>query len=487
MKVYRKQGDQVEILSEPGDYVEKGDYLSIDDSQLARGLIAQVIDVQYANVPGIQEEILRDVITESVRGEDVDPLEMSSQVSLLKDAKLLVCKIRGTIQDGKPTPAAGWLPSRTQSKIKPFPIQAHAIRPRDGRPRHISLGFLKDGSDLVIDARDLDGRLNIIAGKKGTGKSHLAKLLVLGLTRHGAPCLILDVNGEYVNLGRNLNGRPSQQSARFVILTPRVNLQFTVKDAGLSTLIGIMLYAMNLPDNSVRVFARIWHELERHGSLELRALLKAIAEADCHESIRDALHARVNSLIDSGLFTDDPDRALDFEKLRRDLDRGYTFVVNMKNQSSSTRRMIVELLLSKLTEILSKQALRALFLFAEEAHLYLRETYWDDVVTRMRHLGLFTTFITNQPDTVQESIYRQADNIFLFNFTNERDIEVVSRAALVDGESVKLLVRDLVPHQCLVIGEVVRNYPIPAKVAPLDVQTMGETRYFFEDPIEAKA
>jgi hypothetical protein len=153
----------------------------------------------------------------------------------------------------------------------------------------------------------------------------------------------------------------------------------------------------------------------------------------------------------------------------------------MKNQYAAMRRIVVELLISKLTDLLSTQKLRALFLFAEEAHLYLRETYWDDVVTRMRHLGLFTTFITNQPDTIQSSIYRQADNVFLFNFSNEHDLDIVSKVAKVDAETIRMVVRDLPPRRCLVIGDVVANFPLVINVRALEIQTLGATRYFFKD------
>jgi hypothetical protein len=212
----------------------------------------------------------------------------------------------------------------------------------------------------------------------------------------------------------------------------------------------------------------------------MSALRGAIANADCHESIKDALQARFNTLEDSGIFTDNPHTALSIEDLLRSHSTGCALVVNMKNQHSAMRRIIVELLLSKLTDLLSTQKLRALFLFAEEAHLYLRETYWDDVVTRMRHLGLFTTFITNQPDTIQSSIYRQADNIFLFNFSNEHDLEIVSKVAKVDADTIRMIVRDLPPHRCLMIGDVVANFPLVVNIRPLEVQTLGATRYFFE-------
>ena len=140
----------------------------------------------------------------------------------------------------------------------------------------------------------------------------------------------------------------------------------------------------------------------------------------------------------------------------------------------------MEFVLGKLVDILSLWKLRAVFLFAEEAHLYLKETYWDDIVTRMRHFGLFTTFITNQPDTIQDTIYRQADNIFLFNFTNEHDLDVVSRAARVDAQTVRAIAVDLPPQYCLTLGKIVEDFPIVAKVEALNIKTLGETRYFFQ-------
>ena len=122
----------------------------------------------------------------------------------------------------------------------------------------------------------------------------------------------------------------------------------------------------------------------------------------------------------------------------------------------------------------------AVFLFAEETHLYLRETYWEDIVTRMRHFGIFTTFITNQPNTIQESIYRQADNIFLFNFTNDHELDVVSRAARLEAQTVRSIAVDFPIQHCLTMGKVVEDFPIVAKVKALDIQTMEETRLFFK-------
>ena len=479
MKIYRKEGDVMQLISYPDEDVNKGDYLLVEDQRSHRGLIIQVVDIQFANIPGILEDILRDVMTEeSIRGNDIDPLDISSQVAVLKDTKLLVCKIRGALENGRPTHNVAWLPSRINSNISKFPIETIASGTDLSRP--ILLGRIKQNSSFMIDAKMLDGRLNIVTGKKGTGKSHLSKLLAMSFLDHGAPCLILDVNGEYTNLTRRASGENSPYEGKITVLTPRVSLRFTLAEIGLGTMLDILLHALDLPGTSARVFARIWRQLEQKSDLTLKSLGEAIAGSDCHEGVRDALQSRYNTIVDTGIFTDDTSSTNSHRLIER-LAAGGAVVVNMKNQPFTIRRIVVELLLSKITELLSHCRLKAVFLFAEEAHLYLRETYWDDIVTRMRHLGIFTTFITNQPDTIQENIYRQADNIFLFNFTNERDLDVVAKAAKIDGESVKLLVKDLPAGHCLAIGDVVHDFPIVVNIRPLDVEALGGTRYFFEE------
>src|SRR5437867_11947476 len=105
MRIYRKEGDEVQLIAFPDEQVHKADYFLIEDPSVSRGLLVQVIDLQYANVPGVLEDILRDVMTDGeLDGKDVDPLNISSEVDALKETRLAVCKVRGTIdQDGSLT------------------------------------------------------------------------------------------------------------------------------------------------------------------------------------------------------------------------------------------------------------------------------------------------------------------------------------------------------------------------------------------------
>ena len=59
MKLYKKEGNILQIISFPTENAEKGDYLLVEDPDAAKALIAQVIDVQFAAVPGVLEELLR--------------------------------------------------------------------------------------------------------------------------------------------------------------------------------------------------------------------------------------------------------------------------------------------------------------------------------------------------------------------------------------------------------------------------------------------
>ena len=484
MKLYKKDGNMIQIISFPNENIEKGDYLLIEDSIPIKALIAQVIDVQFASIPGVLEELLRTLPEDGglFQGEDIDPLEIAPHTMHIQDASLLICKIRATLKNKLLSPSTSWLPSRSKSIIKKLPIpELLKIAKVDGT-RPITLGVTKDSSLLTIDASALDGRLNIITGKKGCGKSHMSKLLMASLIDFKATVVIFDLNGEYSSLGLSTNGERNKYFNKIHELIPSKNFRVSLNQLHLNVIMGIMIHALKLPSASSREFRRIWKTLRIRDKLTLYDLGEAIRNLNCNQHVRDALSSRYYALINSGFFTNEESESNFLGKcMIKSKENGGAIVINLRNTSTIDRQIIVEFVLGKLVDLLTCWKLKAVFLFAEEAHLYLRETYWEDIVTRMRHFGIFTTFITNQPDTIQESIYRQADNIFLFNFTNEHDLDVVSRAARVDAQTVRAIAVDLPIQHCLTMGKVVEDFPIVAKVKALDFQTMGETRLFFKN------
>ena len=481
MRLYKKEGNNVQILSYPNDNIEKGDYLLVEDTNINRKLITQVIDVQFASIPGLLEELLRDTISDdNVCGENFDPLGISSHINCIQDARMLMCKIRGTMLNDKLRVNSSWLPSRSKSGITKIPVNILLSHVNEKLELPINIGETKDNEQLNITAHDLDGKLNIITGKKGTGKSHLSKLLVLGLVDYKATVVVLDLNGEYTGLGVSSNGSGNQYSDRVHVLTPGANFKVSLAQMGLAVIMKIMVHALGLPGTSTREFKNIWKILCQQRTITLEALGNTIKQSGCNIHVRDALFSRYYSLVNSGFFTDHEVSATSFEKLfDKTKKHGGVIVINLKDATTVDRQIVLEYILGILVKILGQWKVQSVFLFAEEAHLYLRETYWEDIVTRMRHFGLFANFVTNQPDTIKENIYRQADSIFLFNFTNERDLETVSKAARVDSETVKSIAQELPPHHCLLIGKAVNDFPVMVKVRALDIKTMGQTRLFF--------
>src|SRR4030043_523657 len=91
MKLYKKEGNILQVLSFPNESAEKGDYLLVEDSEAGKALIVQVIDVQFASVPGVLEELLRSLPDggEVVQGEDFDPLGIAPHITYIQDASLL--------------------------------------------------------------------------------------------------------------------------------------------------------------------------------------------------------------------------------------------------------------------------------------------------------------------------------------------------------------------------------------------------------------
>ena len=125
MKLYKKEGNIIQILSFPNETVEKGDYLLIEDGDVGKGLIVQVIDVQFANIPGILEELLRSLPDggELIQGEDFDPLEIAPHITYIQDARLLRCKIRATINNESLSPNSSWLPPAPNQQSKNYQYQ----------------------------------------------------------------------------------------------------------------------------------------------------------------------------------------------------------------------------------------------------------------------------------------------------------------------------------------------------------------------------
>lgn len=481
MRVLGSAGNEILLLARPDEDVTLGEYYALEDPQNERELLVQVFDLRYLDHPGIVDEIVREeVLSASAPTIGNVSDDVGVIASVLKDLRVVRVKVRATIENGTVRLGASWLPPRSSAAIRRV-SETELMGPETQSGRQIVLGHAISGSLLAIDARVLDGHVSIVIGRKESGKSHLAKLLVARLAELGAPVLVFDLNGEYVQLHRLRTGHPGPLNGRLVELRPGKTLRFSLRDLGREVVSNLLSHVFETSGITIREFLRIWDLLEERGTLTLPAFFEALRTWRCNEFVRDALLSRLHSLFGSSLVAEEAGQSL--EGLFQRLDGGGVAVVNLRELPGLTLRLTVEILLSKLVQLAHRRLIPPLFLFAEEAHLYLRATYWEDLLTRMRHFGIFTTFITNQPDALSASVYRQVDNVFAFGFSNEADVETVARSSATDAETIRAIVRTLPSRHCLLLGKVVREFPVVVRVEALEAITLGDSRLFFREAV----
>lgn len=485
MKILSKTGDEILLLAVTNDFANKGDYFVIEDFNCNKKLLVQFYDEEYFSSSSLVDEIIKDEVVSQFSSENIfDPLEINNLSQIIRDVRIFRTKIRASIDSNNQISTdVDWVPSRVNSKI--LKIGLNEIKTLLRKNMHYPIPIGKCGSDnqsFEIFAEDLDGKLNIITGKKETGKSHLSKILMKSLIQYGAYVIVFDLNNEYSGLSRNIDGNPSSISDKLILLNPGKELKFNLTYFGKSSISNMLKNALDMPSASLREFFRIWDSLENKKILGISELGQAFGTWTINELVRDALLSRFHIIDSSRLFSSNSpnERGFRFEDVVKMKPKGAAMIINMSKVSPVVRRMIVELVMNKLIELLEKSLIMPIFIFAEEAQLYIRDTYWEDLITRMRHFGIYSTFITNQPDSINDTIYRQVDNIFLFNFTNDSDLEKISKVSLLDSSTIKSLVKTLSHRNCLAIGKAVSNLPMVVKVNPVDMVTLGETKKFFK-------
>ncbi len=488
LQLFRKIGDEIYFVYNPNENVEVGDNFKIIDRNVNRGILVQVIEVNLIDLPGILTDVLRREVSSSL----VNLTEIKSKVMEplidIRNMRIARAKIRKEIlfENGVEVFSSwsGWTPSRACRIEKVSPIEI-ASKMNIGFKYEIEIGNpINDNNPIKINASDLQG-INIIVGKKGSGKSHLAKIILLGIIRHGAKAIVFDINDEYSGLKYTENGGESEYYDKIITLEPNptenseyVPLKFTLKYIGLNVIYRVLTEVLGLPEASAYTFRNIWIDLERNDNLYLD-LIYDMAE-DMSPKIAGAITRRIETIESTGIITSNENECTRIEKLLERIDNGGALIINLKAKGSPTQEIVVQTILSKIEELLENEETEPLFIFAEEAHLYLERTVWINLVTRMRHLGAYQFYMTNTPQSIDEIVIRQCDNIFIFNLTDKKDIWHIIPAAKIDEETISAIVKSLPPKQCLAIGIATREYPFIIETRELPYITAGKTKLLWE-------
>jgi uncharacterized protein len=395
----------------------------------------------------------------------------------------------------------GWIPTRDVIIERTSDEEVFANSTRDLGHR-LRLGYTLAGHGFYIEGQDLE-KVNVVTGVKGSGKSHLSKVLLLQLIEQGAPCVVFDINREYIHLPKvEVDPKTGQITRRGIIhLEAGGNFRLGVRQFGLAPLM-TLLQRFGLPEVSALYFenrlARLWAEAESmeqaRGHAPYVGLEQLIQMAEQNEYgsgsnalvVNQAIRSRLESLKNTRIFARNPQEAASLGEAYRLIRNGGALVIDISALSNLARDGFVQAIIELVKDLclweIENETHRFPFIFFEEAHLYVSRASIDYIVTRARHLGITSFFVTNMIHGLDETILRQADNLFLLRIPFEDDVRHVSRGAATDYETMTAFVRRLRQHHALVIGNVTAHYPLMFRVDPLEgINTAGETRYFFRN------
>jgi hypothetical protein len=511
-------GDLVELLFNPREAdLTVGETLTLRERDTDRSIIIQVIAFRSATYPALVTDQLHSLVgpepihaplLESIGYPLPAPPGSNGYGEALGNIKVALAKIRKTI----PRPDSnngralweqwdGWIPVRDVEIVRTDDLEVFANSTRDLGHR-LRLGRTLAGHDFLVEGQDLE-KVNVITGVKGSGKSHLSKVVLLELIARGAPCVVFDINREYIHLPKaDLDPRTNAVAQRGIVhLEAGGNFRLSVRQFGLAPMMTLMA-RFGLPDVSALYFenrlARLWAEAEAieksGGEAPYIGLEQLIQMADENEFgggssaiiVNHAIRSRLEALRNTRIFARNPKEAASLRESYKMIRNGGALVVDVSGLSNLAREGFVQAIIELVKDLclweIDHNTHRFPFIFFEEAHLYVSRQSIDYIVTRARHLGITSFFVTNMIHGLDEAILRQADNLFLLRIPFEDDVRHVSRGAATDYETMAAFVRRLRQRHALVIGNVTAQYPLIFEVDQLEgVNTAGETRYFFRE------
>ncbi|MBI2305518.1 MAG: DUF87 domain-containing protein [Chloroflexi bacterium] len=488
--VHQIKGDTVELLFDPTvERLEIGENLLLTEAGSGEGLLTQIIEFGTFAYPSMTEEQMRHMMELSYSPPG-GTMHVYEDMGLLNAENLELChaKIRRRVrQDGQWEPWDGWIPTRNVAVAKVSDSEVHRqCVPQFGNPLRIGTGFA--GVEFAIDGRSYE-KVNLITSAKGAGKSHLAKVLLLQLIEKRMPCVVFDINREYARLPGVTN------------LVPGENFRLSVEDFGVAPLVTLLrrfglpeTSAMNFENTLIRQVARNNNARRERRTPEFITVEGMISWAESNQfypgqseaarAVNAAIRSRLSYVENLGVFARNQGEVASLQSLLEQVSaRSGALVIDLATLSTFAREGFVQAIVDAIKRFQPRSdPPKFPFLFFEEAHLYVSKEGINDIVTRSRHLGITSTFITNMVTDLDEVVLRQVDNLFLLYLPHDADVRHVSKSAITDPETVAAFAQRMKRYHAMMIGEASGGYPIVFKVDELkDIDVAGETRYSFGD------
>jgi hypothetical protein len=514
IEVYQVRGDIMELIFDPReDNLRVGETLCVQEREgSGQGLICQIIEFRMVTYPALVQEQLRLVLDHVDSQDGVErAIEIVQSVqenlhlpgmelSQERNLKIAIAKIRklviGRGQRARWDQWDGWIPHRDVevTRTRDRELFANCVE-NLGNP--LELGETLRGEPFLVEGQGME-KINIVTGVKGSGKSHLSKVILIELIKRGAPCIVFDINKEYIHLPRHEMQSDGVVLQRGIVhLKAGENLKIGLQQFGIQPLI-TMLSKYGLPEVSAmhlenRLFG-LFEQMRQLGDngrkapfLTLDHLVEMAEnnEIATNEVSNAAIRSRLEAVRNTGIFASRSEDAINLKSEYSKVREGGALVIDVSALSPLARYGFAQAILDLIKEMceaeIKNHTARFPFVLFEEAHLYVSKNTVTDVVTRSRHLGITCFFITNMVGGLDETVLRQTDNLFLAHLPFDDDVRHIGKSAMTDQETMSAFVKKLRRHHALIMGNVTRQYPIIIKVKALPgIRTAGETQYFFQ-------
>ncbi|MDX2159893.1 MAG: DUF87 domain-containing protein [bacterium] len=486
MEIATIKGDEVLLIYHPADEsAEVGlQYKITELTEAHDGLVVQIISNDSLEYIGLQQEIIQRVLEERL-AETIHHLDREYGLGQMRSLKIATAKIRKRIRAGNWESWDGWIPTRN---VAIESVQAEELIGHVIPQTRFAMPFCAyNGTNIDLDGESLN-MVNVITGVKGSGKSHTAKHFVLQLSQNRVPVIVFDVNGEYIQM-------PGAQVMRW-----GENFRPALDEMGHPMLQQMIRDVRPLPENSEAVFAsrlpQIWRDRREYCrqrnqpfSIDITTLRNVTWGGGNY--VQEAIDSRLETIQGMGFFHEyqgnqaQPLNLAGMYALAAGDTKnvGQPIIFDMRSLGSSSQRALVSAMNNVIKTICRDEASatgngRFPFVFYEEAHFYISEDVIIDIITRGRHIGMGAFFVTNTPQELPRTVFRQLDNLFLLSLTHNDDIKNVSNSSFTDEETIRSFATRMPRHHALIIGNITRRYPLVVKVSPLPehVPASGQTR-----------
>jgi uncharacterized protein len=505
LRLHHISGDEVVFLYDHtlGDPPRVGDSYYVRETGADQALVVQIVALETFNYPSLAEVLMRQIMEDSYGEGHVQAFVTPANAPQVENLGQAKAKIRRRIlPSGEWGIWNGYLPSRN---VEVNRVQDEELFQSCGLldPNYpLALGTTLDERTFSIAGRNFE-KINVITALKGMGKSHLAKVVILQLIQQGMVSVVFDVNREYNGLPSLVQDEDGDVSnPGTIVLSASQNFRVTIEDFGRRAF--IRLFEQFSPTENTRNIFELqvnlaFDQLERidlanqqvdASRRQPRPFIniefirtRFPAPPRTHEAVYRAIMDKLDIIQGLNLFAERVNEASSFSSAYNLCAlRGGALVVDLAPLTSRFARETFVGATLDMVERMAATSPKLPFVFFEEAHLYASGERIDNLVTRARHLGITSTFVTNMVTHLNETVLRQVDNLFLLYLPHKDDIRHVAKSATTDEETVTAFAQRIERHHAMVVGTATRNYPIVFHVSTPDgVNMAGQTRYAFPE------